>query len=195
MSQSTPQSATRSRFMFLLVLGLLAVILLTQQIYFAGRVRAANPFTAGNLVVYRVGDGGTALSGNAAPVFLDEYTPTGTLIQSIPLPTVVSSPNRRLTSTGTSTNDGFLTLSTDGQYLVLTGYDADVATVGVAGTTSTVVNRVIGRVDASAVINTSTVFAGTAGNSFSTGNVRSVTSDNGNNFWANGSTSGVQYIT
>ncbi len=35
-------------------------------------------FTGGNLVVYRVGSGTGALTNAAAPVFLDEYTSTGT---------------------------------------------------------------------------------------------------------------------
>ncbi|HKO57190.1 MAG TPA: hypothetical protein VJ276_15040, partial [Thermoanaerobaculia bacterium] len=51
---------------------------------------AAAPFTNGSVVVVRVGDGVTALSGNSAPAFLDEYSPAGTLIQSIPLPTAVA---------------------------------------------------------------------------------------------------------
>ena len=45
-------------------------------------------FTGGDVVVYRVGDGRPQRSPNAAaPVFLDEYGPTGTEIQSVPLPT------------------------------------------------------------------------------------------------------------
>ena len=42
-------------------------------------------FTGGNVVVYRVGDGGSALTNAAAPVFLDEYGPTGTKAQSVAL--------------------------------------------------------------------------------------------------------------
>ena len=47
-------------------------------------------FTPGNMVIYRVGDGTVALSGNGSAVFLDEYTPTGTLIQSVAMPTTAS---------------------------------------------------------------------------------------------------------
>ncbi|SEP27685.1 hypothetical protein SAMN05660816_05065, partial [Niastella yeongjuensis] len=35
---------------------------------------AQNPFTAGNIVVYRIGDGSAPLNATAAKVFLDEYT-------------------------------------------------------------------------------------------------------------------------
>ena len=82
------------------------------------------PFTAGNLVVYRVGTGATALSNAATDVFLDEYTTSGTLVQSIALPTSISGSNKRLVSSGTAVSEGFLTLSSDGKYLLLTGYDA-----------------------------------------------------------------------
>src|SRR4051812_24363275 len=78
---------------------------------FFGHLRAATGFTLGNLVVYRVGDGSAALAATATAVFLDEYTPTGTLVQSIAMPTVVSGANKRLTASGTATTEGFLTLS------------------------------------------------------------------------------------
>jgi hypothetical protein len=82
MSKSTLRSAARSRFSLLLIFGFIVAVVLTQQIYFASRVRAAN-FTAGNIVVYRVGDGTAALGSTATAVFLDEYTPSGTLVQSV----------------------------------------------------------------------------------------------------------------
>ena len=47
-------------------------------------------FTPGDIVVERVGNGGAALSSASQAVFLNEYTPTGTLVQSIALPTAVS---------------------------------------------------------------------------------------------------------
>ncbi len=47
----------------------------------------AGGFTGGDVVVYRVGDGGSALTNAAAPVFLDEYTSGGTKVQSVALPT------------------------------------------------------------------------------------------------------------
>ncbi len=185
---------SRTRLFFIATAILFGISLILQQMYSARRVHAAG-FTAGNIVVYRVGDGAAGLTSAAAAVFLDEYTPAGALVQSIALPTAVSGSNRRLTSSGTATNEGMLTRSADGLYIALTGYDANVGTLAVAGTTSTAVNRVIGRADTAGNVDTSTVFAGTAGNSFSTGGIRSATSDGGTNFWAVGSVSGVQYIT
>src|SRR5689334_17594313 len=98
---------------------------------------AVNPLAPGNIFIYRAGDGSTALSGNAAPVFIEERNPTtGAIVQTIAMPTAVSGSNRRLTASGSATTEGYLSVSADGQYLVVTGYDADVATSGVAGTAS-----------------------------------------------------------
>src|SRR5207244_1340900 len=44
----------------------------------------AQPIAPNDLVIFRVGDGTAALGTTATPVFLDEYTPTGTLVRSIP---------------------------------------------------------------------------------------------------------------
>ena len=51
---------------------------------------AYSPIAPGDLVVYRVGDGSAALSSTTSVVFLDEYTQSGTLVQSIAMPTVSS---------------------------------------------------------------------------------------------------------
>src|SRR4051794_1497723 len=119
-------------------------------------VAQAAAFTPGNVVVYRVGDGVAALGANATAVFVDEYTPTGTFVQSVPLPTAIAAPNKRLVAAGTATNEGMMTRSTDGQYLVLTGYDAALGTVGIASTTVATAPRVVGRIDSSGAIDTTT---------------------------------------
>ena len=93
-------------------------------------------FTAGNVVVYRVGSGATALSNATAAVFLDEYTSAGILVQSIALPTADTSvggiSNQTLTAIGNSALEGLLTRSVDGRFLMLTGYDTAVATTNAA---------------------------------------------------------------
>ena len=152
-------------------------------------------------MVYRVGDGAAALTNAATAVFLDEYTPAGALVQSVPMPTAVSGSNRILTGSGTATSEGLLTLSSDGQYLVLAGYDATVGTVSVANTASAAVNRVIGRVDGAATIDTTTAltdaYSGTAGTA---GNPRGAVSTDGMNFWTSGNgatatSAGSRYTT
>src|SRR5262245_52295346 len=68
-------------------------------------------FTPGDIVVYRAGDGSASSNANANPVFLDEYKSDGTLVQSIPMPTVATSTpgvNKALTSTTNATSEGQL---------------------------------------------------------------------------------------
>src|SRR5262245_46582125 len=89
---------------------------------FGGRTCAA-PFVRGNLVVYRVGNGVDDLVNTGNPVFLDEYTPAGIYVQSIPLPTTPSGSNHRLIASGTATSEGLISRSSDGRYILLTGYD------------------------------------------------------------------------
>ena len=149
----------------------------------------AAPFTPGNIVVARVGDGTTLLSANAAAVFLDEYTPAGVLVQTIDLPTSVSATNRILTASGNSTSELNMTRSTDGHYLVLTGYSAAPGTTAVAASLSTDVARVIGRIAADGSVNTGT----STGDAFSAASIRAAATTDGTSFYAVGGNSGVRY--
>lgn len=150
----------------------------------------AAPFTAGNLVVCRIGDGSAALTNAANPVFLDEFTPAGALVQSIAMPTAVNGANQMLTAAGTATNECAISRSTNGSFLLITGYNAPVGTATVASTTSATIPRVIGRVDANGVIDTTTTTT-----SFSGSGIRSAASDNGTNLWFVGANTGVVYNT
>jgi len=143
---------------------------------------AAQNFTAGNFVVYRVGTGVGTLTAAAAPVFLDEYTPAGVLVQSVALPTSVSGSNKILTAAGEGILEGMVTLSFDGQYLVLTGYNAATGTAAVGGTASTVISRTVGTVRYDKVINTTTSLTDLS----SGGGVTSAVSSDGTNLWAAG---------
>src|SRR6476646_5439911 len=78
----------------------------TQSERFTQSAKAANPFTAGNIVIYRVGSGSGSLLNTGNPVFLDEYTPAGALVQSIQLPTDPVGSNRRFIASGTATSEG-----------------------------------------------------------------------------------------
>jgi hypothetical protein len=89
---------------------------------FFAQAACGGSFHPGDIVVYRVGSGTGSLVSTGNAVFLDEFTPTGTLVQSIPLPTTASGLNKPLFASGTATSEGFLTLSADSQYLLLTGY-------------------------------------------------------------------------
>src|SRR5262249_26127015 len=100
------------------------------------RVRAASTFTPGNLVIYRVGTGalGANLVNTGNPIFLDEYTPSGTLVQSVPLPTAPAGANHQVIASGTATSEGLITRSTDGRFIVASGYDAPIPTSGLVST-------------------------------------------------------------
>jgi hypothetical protein len=140
---------------------------------------AASDFSAGDLVVYRVGDGTTAITGNAAaaPVSLDQFSPTGadqTPSLSLPLP---------VTAAADATSEGLLTLSTDGTTLVAGGYDAPVGTASVATSS---VPRLAVEVDAAGDVDTSTV----AGQ-YPTTNLRSVATVDGSRLWLSGAAGGV----
>jgi len=145
------------------------------------------PFLPGSIVVSQVGADGsqTPLAGTGTATFLKEFSVTGTPIQSLALPTTASGSQLALTLSGSSTSEGFLTLSANGQYLTVGGYNALVG-----GTTSgTAGNRVAGRIDLLGNIDTSTNLQD------STGNIRSVVSSNGTDIWEGSSSGGVRYTT
>jgi hypothetical protein len=140
------------------------------------------PFTPGDLAVYRVGDGSAALSSAGTAVFLDEYSTSGTRLQSFPLPTISNGATNALVASGSATSEGLLTRSTDGRYLTFAGYKAAVGTTGLAGSTSAAVPRVVARVDNAGNIDTSTALTDwTSGN-----NPRGVVSVDGTAFWCGG---------
>lgn len=152
----------------------------------------AAAITSGNLVVLRVGDGSTTLSGAATAVFLDEYptTPSTSPLQTIAMPIGVNGTNRILTNSGSAASEGALSRSVDGHYLTLVGYDAAPGTASVASTTNTSINRVVARVDTNGNVDTSTRIS----DAYSTSNIRSATTIDGTAFWTSGSTGGMRYV-
>jgi hypothetical protein len=147
-------------------------------------------FTPGNVVVVRVGTGAAPLSSAAAPVFLAEYTPTGTLVRTLPLPTADAGTDLSFTDSGTAYSDNNLTRSADGRYLVLTGYHAAPGTANIVSTAAATTNRLIGRVAADGTINTSTRIS----DAFDPTNIRAAASLDGTSFYAVGGNSTVRYL-
>ena len=148
----------------------------------------AQQFTAGRLVVERVGTGSGQTSAGT-PIFLDEYTIGGAAGVSVALPTVTGPVINRTVESGVATSAGMITRSQDGKYITVPGYDAAVGTPGV---TSAIVNKVITRVDAnggvaSTVLTNATTFSG---NSF-----RGVASTDGSGYWLSGAGNGPVYVT
>ncbi|MBK9555601.1 MAG: T9SS type A sorting domain-containing protein [Bacteroidetes bacterium] len=156
------------------------------------QTQAQTAFTAGNIVIVRVGDGSTSLINTGNPVFLDEYTTTGSLVQSIALPIAVDGTNKRLILSGTATSEGALSRSADGSALVLTGYDAAPGgATSLSGTSAASVNRTVGLIYADGTLNTSTGLTDFA----SANNPRSATTTNGTDLWMTGGAGGIRYAT
>lgn len=151
----------------------------------ASVVSAQSPMTPGNLIVVRVGDGGTPLTAAAAPVFLHEYSPSGTLIQVIALPTASTGNQHAFTQAGTATLKGSMSRTADGRYFLVTGYAAAPGTPNVAQTTSAAVRRVVARIGVDGTIDTSTAL----GDAYSGGALTSAASVDGSEFWLAGSNS------
>lgn len=150
------------------------------------------PFTFGNLVVSRVGDGTAALSSNAAAIYLDEYTPAGVLVQSVALPVAASGANRPIAVRGTSSSEGFVSVSENGFYFMVAGYEATPGAAGFTGPATTN-PRIVARVDIIGNVDTSTALT----DAYSNGNIRAVASDNGQRFWISGTSlteGGVRFV-
>lgn len=147
---------------------------------------ASAQFSPGNVVVLQAGDGSTALANTGNAVVLREFTPAGVPAYSMAIPT---SSATGLTILGNSTAEGFLSLSSNGQQLVIPGY-AGTYTSSIASSTGTQVPRVIGTVDAAG-----TYTRVASSTSFHTGgNIRSAVSDGTGNYWSLGSNQGVNYF-
>ena len=148
----------------------------------------ADGFQSGSLVVLQMGDGGAALTSAAAPVSLLEYDISGQLRQSLAIPGTVGA--ARLTVAGSSTSEGYLSLSADAGSLTLVGYDAAIGTAAIASTTSAAANRVIDVVSAAGGISR---FASSA-SLLSGQNIRSGVIA-GSDAWVVGSSGGTVLMT
>ncbi|HEY2385886.1 MAG TPA: hypothetical protein VGK30_02910 [Candidatus Binatia bacterium] len=148
------------------------------------------PFTVGNIVVYRVGDGGAALASTGNPVFLDEFQPNGTHVQTVGLPPTASGSNHQLVASGTAQSEGQLTVSADGKYLLMTGYASDIpAASSLSSSASATVPRTVGRVKFDGTLDTTTALTDLDDGD----NPRSATSTNGTDLWACGNSGGVHF--
>jgi hypothetical protein len=78
-------------------------------------------FSPGNVIVFRAGDGNAPAAGQAhANVNIQEFTTSGSLVQTIALPSGASS--SAFTIDRTATADGILQWSADKRYLMFAGY-------------------------------------------------------------------------
>ncbi len=169
------------------------IVLFFLMITFSISVSAQVAFTAGNLAIYRVGDGASALINTGNSVFIDEYTTAGVLVRSIALPTAPAGAQGSLVSAGSSTSEGLLTRSSDGTVLLATGYNATLPNaVNLTSSTSATINRSVGVIKADGTVDITTKLTDFA----SGNNPRSAVSNNsGANLWVGGGAGGVRYAT
>jgi hypothetical protein len=147
----------------------------------------ADPITPGDLLVYRVGTGSGGLGSTATAVFVDEYTPLGTLVQSIAMPTTGST---ALTAVGNDATGGIMSLSQNGSaaVVVFTGYRANAGTADPSSFAPDTVNRVIGTIGLAGLANTSVALTDPSGT------IRSATSTDGSSLFYIGTSAGLRYV-
>ncbi len=140
----------------------------------AGPAFAATGFTPGDLVVEQVGTvggyngvSGAAPSSTSGVVSLWDYSTSGTpsgYVDSFSSTTSTdTSTSHALVDSGSATYNGEISLSADGQYIYVGGYDDN---AGVASVTSTVsVPRTVGIVSSTGTLDTSTALTSNSSDS------------------------------
>lgn len=152
----------------------------------------AAPFSAGNVVVYRVGgtaaELATGLVNTGNSVWLDEYTTAGTLVQSVNVTSLWGS--QALVASGTATSEGLITLNNN--LIALTGYNRAIGGTGsLASTTGAAVNRSVGLVNLSGSLVAQANFSDFADGN----NPRSAVAGTGGDIWFTGGAGGARYGT
>jgi hypothetical protein len=147
---------------------------------------SAAPFTTGDIIVERLGDGSTALTSAAFPIALLEYKPAGTLDQTI---TTEFTGANLLTDSGSATSNGYL--GSNGTFVAVSGSNSALATVSVAGlnTKATNIFGADGNVAGRVVFPTGGP-SGTPPSPFSGNNFRSAYPTSATTFYASGTASG-----
>jgi hypothetical protein len=155
---------------------------LTLLCVMTGMLSTAQNFTAGNIVVSRVGNGGVPLAATkTAPVTIQEFDKTGLLTKSVALDT---SGANRITFYGGANAAAQITRSADGRFLFMSGYDTTTQTnAAVASTTK----RVVARIDDAGTVDYSTRYTSAA-------TVSTALSDSGTRIWLNGTGTGSSFL-
>lgn len=147
---------------------------------------AQQPFTAGSIVVIRVGVPDNELPAGTAPVFLEEFSASGKHLQTIPIP---ASGDNKLTLGGRSITEGVLKRSANGALLTFGGYEL---TSGVSNPSSntTNANRRVAMVNANAQIDFSNRLP--MDSLYPNASFRAVVTRDGSKFWTAGGNQGVR---
>jgi hypothetical protein len=143
------------------------------------------PFQPGDLLVEQIGNGTAAVTSNGAPIFLDEFNPNGTLVQSFMLPDVGNGTSGNLAIIeGSAGSDALMTISSNGQYVAFSGYSANVGgSTSITGAAASVIPRVVGTLSVNGTLN----IVSLGSTAFTANNIRSAySSDDGSEIWSAG---------
>lgn len=141
-------------------------------------------FTSGNLVVTRVGNGSTTLATTSAKVSVLEFSPTNVSIATTATTPVTSfdlgstTSGSRLTIGGTTQYEGQISLSVDGKYLSLIGYDQTTGVVNTGTNSCQAGSKVICRIPSTQIPQYSSSFPSSA-----TGSAKVAVSTDGSSYW------------
>jgi hypothetical protein len=149
----------------------------------------AAPFTPGNIIVGRLGDGNTTLSSNATSISLLEFSPSGGA-PSQTLSTQFAGENLQ-TDSGSATSNGYIGFG-GGKYLAVSGHNATVGTASVASSNNKVaqiIDVTTGNVVSRVAFPTGGP-SGTPPSPYSGNNFRSIIPTGANTFYTGGTSSG-----
>ena len=166
---------------------ILPILTISFALFTSTSANAVN-LTVGNLVVERIGVGGTTiLASSAQNVAVLEFTTSGSAVQTITFPTTGAD---QMTDSGSATSNGYLN-SYNG-FVAVTGNNSSAGTASVAGL-NTKVTSVLD--NTGAVVNRTTYPTGgptgTPVSPFSGNNLRSAIATGSNTFYASGTASGT----
>jgi hypothetical protein len=154
---------------------------------------AQTAFTTGNLAVLRIGNGNT-ISGAATAGAIQEFTTTGTLVQSFYLDSTTSP----ITFAGSASSEGQLSRSVDKSALVVAGYGTVPGTATPNTATAATINRVVAVITKDAAVDLTTRLT----DAYNGSNIRGATATDATNIYTSGNggsgqgaTAGVRYTT
>src|SRR5262249_30437660 len=146
-------------------------------------------FTPGNLGILRIGNGTETLVSSGNSLFVDQYTTSGTFVNSIALP---DSGSDALLLSGASGSEGGLTRSMDRSLLVIGGYYTHRGSItgSLSSQSGATVPRAVTTIDAFGAFQ----LAQASTTLYSSNNIRDATSDGTNSFWTAGNPGGTFYL-
>ena len=156
--------------------------------YIETATQGINP---GDLVVLRRE---TDVSNQSGLAYLDEYTPSGSFVQTIIMPDTQEGSNDTLTLSDKQATEGALTRSGNGAYISVFGFDLPVNGGDPDNISSATEPRVVGIVSAGGTVNTTTAITVPGGTALM--EPRGAVTYDGNQVWVAGDssgTSGIQY--